>query len=100
MNNYKLHFYGKLYSLESCYPFQEFEIDGKRLYLQCSGRFGVKTANYTIENPAMYLQTSDGYYRFNVENLTVVTDENGDVEINADLRESLVKDAIGIIEKL
>ena len=100
MNDYKLKLCGKLYSLESCYPFQVFEVDDKKLYLQSSGRFGVKTANYTIENPAMYLQIGNVYYRFDIEMLTIVTNENGDIEIGVDLRKSLVKNAIEIIGKL
>lgn len=67
----KVHFYGKLDNLESCYTFQTFDIDGVTLLLQNAPRFGYEPATMTISNPALFLKKKDGYYRFVVEDYKI-----------------------------
>lgn len=67
----KIHFYGKLDSLESCYTYQAFDIEGVTLFLQNAPRFGFEPATMTIKNPAMFIKKEDGYYRFVIEDFEV-----------------------------
>ena len=74
----KIHYYGLLDSLESSYTFQEFVVDGIAVYLQKSPRFGFDARNIVINDPAMFIHSDKGYYRFVLEDeqLEVNTDGN------------------------
>ncbi len=67
----KIHYYGKLDSMESCYTYQAFDIDGTTLLLQNAPRFGYEPASMTIKNPALFIKQSGSYYRFVIEDLEV-----------------------------
>jgi len=67
----RLHYYGRLDSLESCYSFQEYEINGMTLLLQNSPRFGYEPATMIIKNPAMFIKKEDGYHRYVIEDFSL-----------------------------
>ena len=67
----RVHFYGRLDNLESCYTFQAFDIEGVTMLLQNAPRFGYEPATMTIKNPAMFIKKEDGYYRFVIEDFEV-----------------------------
>ena len=67
----KLHYYGQLDSLESCYTFQKFEMDGTTLYLQNSTRFGFEPSSMAISNPALFVKKDEEFYRFVIEDYTL-----------------------------
>lgn len=67
----KVHFYGKLDNLESCFTFQTFNIDGVTILLQNAPRFGYRPASLIIKDPAMFIKKEDDYYRFVVEDFQV-----------------------------
>jgi len=89
----KIHFYGKLDDLESCYTYQAFDIEGITLLLQNAPRFGYEPATMIIKNPAMFVKRENGYYRFVVEDfdLKVV---NGMVMIDDFDIEKILKGAL------
>lgn len=67
----RLHYYGRLDSLESCYSFQEYEINGMTLLLQNAPRFGYEPATMIIKNPAMFIKKEDGYHRYVIEDFSL-----------------------------
>lgn len=79
----KLHYYGMLDSLESCYTFQEFEVDGMKLYIQNSPRFGYEPATMIIKNPALFVRTKAGYLRYDIEDFSIAV-SNGMADVNDD----------------
>ena len=77
----KLHYYGVLDSLESCYTFQIFDVEGVRVYIQNSPRFGYEPATMEIKNPAMFIEKGGEYYRFVIEDFKIkVVDGVIDIE--------------------
>lgn len=86
----KLHYYGLLNSLESSFTFQEFVVDGVSIYLQKSPRFGFDAKNIVIKDPAMFVHSDKGYYRFVLENEKIEVNANGDVVVS----ESFLKNCI------
>ena len=86
----RLHFYGILNSLESCFTYQEFEIDGKVMLLQNSPRFGYEPATMVINNPAMFIPKGDEFYRFVIEDFCVDV-KDGILQIE----DSLLRDILG-----
>ena len=77
----KLHYYGVLDSLESCYTFQTFDVEGVRVYIQNSPRFGYEPATMEIKNPAMFIEKGGEYYRFVIEDFKIkVVDGVIDIE--------------------
>jgi len=90
----KLHYYGMLDSLESCYTFQEFEMDGMKLYIQNSSRFGYEPATMTINNPALFVKTKAGYLRYGIEDFSIAV-SNGMVEVN----DEIILEIIGKIKE-
>lgn len=89
----KIHYYGRLDSLESCYTFQEFDINGMTLLLQNSSRFGYKPATMTIKDPAMFIIKENGFFRFVVEEFEVNV-KNGVINIGVSQLEQLLKEAL------
>lgn len=67
----KLHYYGRLDSLESCYTFQEFEVEGLKIYLQNSTRFGYEPSTMAIKDPALFVENDGVFHRYVVEGLTL-----------------------------
>ena len=67
----KVHYYGQLDSLESCYSFQEFNEYGVNLFLQNSTRFGYQPATMIIKDTALFIKKNGNYYRFVVEDYEV-----------------------------
>lgn len=92
----KIHYYGMLDSLESCYTYQAFDIDGITMLLQNAPRFGYEPATMNIKNPAMFIKKADGYYRFVIEDFTVFV-ENGLIRIDKDTLFSIIKEVSNII---
>ena len=82
----RLHYYGKLDNLESCYNFQPHDLGGVILYLQNAPRFGYAPATMTIKNPALFIKKNDGFYRFVIEDFELNVN-NGKLEID---KESLL----------
>lgn len=66
-----LHYYGKLDTLESCYTFQKFELDGKSLYIQNSPRFGYEPATMSIKSPALFVEDKTGFHRYVIEEFEI-----------------------------
>ncbi len=67
----RLHYYGRLDNLESCYSFQEFEMGSVTLFLQNAPRFGYEPATMKIKNPAMFVKKEDGYHRYVIEDFSL-----------------------------
>ena len=91
-----IHYYGKLDSLESCYTYQVFDIEGITMLLQNAPRFGYEPATMTIKNPAMFIKKEDGYYRFVIEDFKVEV-VNGKVIISENKVKEIIKEAIKLI---
>lgn len=90
----KLHYYGMLDSLESCYTFQEFEMDGMKLYIQNSSRFGYEPATMEINNPALFVKTKAGYLRYGIEDFSLDV-VHGVIKMD----EEILKDIVGAINE-
>lgn len=90
----RVHFYGRLDNLESCYTFQTFDIDGVTMLLQNAPRFGYEPATLTIKNPAMFIKKEDGCYRFVIEDFEVEV-KDGKIQI----KEEDMKDIIEMSKK-
>lgn len=90
----RLHYYGRLDSLESCYSFQEYEIDGMTLHLQNAPRFGYEPATMIIKNPAMFIKREDGYLRYVIEDFSL---EVVDGVIKLD--EALLRDIVAAVNE-
>ncbi len=86
----KLHYYGLLDSLESSFTFQEFVVDGVSIYLQKSPRFGFDARNIIIKDPAVFIHSDKGYYRFVLEDVSIEVDSDGNVLAS----EALLKDCV------
>jgi hypothetical protein len=86
----KLHYYGLLDSLESSFTFQEFVVDGVSIYLQKSPRFGFDARNIIIKDPAVFIHSDKGYYRFVLEDKKIEVNADGDVVVS----ESFLKNCI------
>lgn len=91
-----LHYYGMLDSLESCYTYQAFDIEGITMLLQNAPRFGYEPATMTIKNPAMFIKKEDGYYRFVIEDFKVEV-VNGTLKVNEGKVKEIIKEAIKLI---
>lgn len=89
----KIHYYGMLDSLESCYTYQAFDIEGITMLLQNAPRFGYEPATMTIKNPAMFIKKEEGYYRFVIEDFKVEV-VNGVLLISEDKVKEIIKEAI------
>ena len=79
----KIHYYGMLDSLESCYTFQEFEVNGVKMYIQNSPRFGYEPATMTIQNPALFIFDGSTYHRYVLEDYEVEV-KDGNIHISED----------------
>ena len=87
----KVHFYGRLDNLESCYTFQAFDIEGVTMLLQNAPRFGFEPATMTIKNPAMFIKKEDGYHRFVIEDFEIEV-KDGEIQMEeGDLKDILKK---------
>lgn len=87
----KIHFYGRLDSLESCYTYQAFDIEGVTLLLQNAPRFGYEPASMTIKNPAMFIKKEEGYHRFVIEDFEIEV-KDGKIQMEeGDLKDILKK---------
>ena len=92
----RVHFYGRLDGIESCYTFQVFDMNGIELYLQNAPRFGYEPATMTIKNPALFIKRENDYFRFVIEDygLQVV---NGQVDIDENLLKDISEQALRLI---
>ena len=92
----RVHFYGRLDDMESCYTFQVFDMGDVKLYLQNAPRFGYEPATMTIKNPALFIKKENDYFRFVIEDfeLEVV---NGQININVDSLKEICEQALGLI---
>lgn len=91
-----IHYYGMLDSLESCYTYQTFDIDGTSMLLQNAPRFGFEPATMTIKNPAMFIKKEEGYYRFVIEDYKVEV-VNGSLKISDNKVKEIINEAIKLI---
>lgn len=86
----KLHYYGILDNLESCFTFQEFVVDGVSVYLQKSPRFGFDARSIVIKDPAMFVHSDRGFYRFVLEDVEIYVNEDGNIITS----ESFLRDCV------
>lgn len=91
-----IHYYGMLDSLESCYTYQAFDIEGDTILLQNAPRFGYEPATMIIKNPAMFIKKDDVYYRFVIENFKVEV-VSGLLKIDEDIIKKIIKEAVKLI---
>lgn len=92
----KIHYYGKLDSMESCYTFQTFNVEGLKIYIQNSPRFGYEPATLTIKDPAMFIERNGEYYRFVIEDFKVDV-ADGIIQISELIVGQLMREAIKTI---
>lgn len=92
----KLHYYGRLDNLESCFSYQAFEVDGVTMLLQNAPRFGYEPVTMTIKNPALFVKKDDKYYRFVIEDFKVDV-KDGVLSIEDVQLKKIVKEAIELI---
>jgi hypothetical protein len=86
----RLHYYGRLDNMESCYSFQEFEMGSVTLFLQNAPRFGYEPATMMIKNPAMFVKKEDGYHRYVIEDFSLdVVD--GVIKMDEDILKDIVR---------
>lgn len=92
----RVHFYGRLDGIESCYTFQVFDMGDVMLFLQNAPRFGYEPATMTINNPAMFIKKTNDYFRFVIEDfeLEVV---NGQIDIKDGTLKEICEQALGLI---
>ena len=92
----RVHFYGRLDDMESCFTFQVFDMDDVMLFLQNAPRFGYEPATMTIKNPALFIEKGNDYFRYVIEDfeLKVV---NGQIDIKDDLLKEICEQALGLI---
>lgn len=95
----KLHYYGLLDSLESSFTFQEFVVDGVSVFLQKSPRFGFDARNIVIKDPAMFVHSDKGYYRFVLEDEIIEVNADGDVVVSEFFLRNCVKMAKEVCTK-
>lgn len=92
----KIHYYGKLDSLESCYTFQTFDINDVKVHIQNSTRFGYEPATLSIKNPAMFIEKNGEFFRFVIEDF-VANVKVGKIMIDNDTMQRLQNEAILLI---
>ena len=92
----KLHYYGVLDSLESCYTFQTFDINDIKVHIQNSPRFGYEPATMSIKDPAMFIEKDGDFYRFVIENF-IVTIEDGKIRIDDTIVQNILNEAVKIL---
>lgn len=88
----KIHFYGRLDNLESCYTYQAFDIEGVSMLIQNAPRFGYDPATMTIKDPAMFIKNNDGYYRFVIEDFEVQV-VSGELKLDDNVKKMILKEA-------
>lgn len=92
----KIHYYGKLDSLESCYTFQTFDINDVKVHIQNSTRFGYEPATLSIKNPAMFIEKNGEFFRFVIEEF-IVNIKDGKILIDKDTMLRMLNEAILLI---
>lgn len=92
----KLHFYGKLDSLESCFTYQAFDEGGVTFFLQNAPRFGYEPATIIIKNPALFIKKNDGFYRFVVEDFEEEV-KVGKIIIDKETLKQILNEALSMI---
>ena len=92
----KIHYYGKLDSLESCYTFQTFDINDVKVHIQNSTRFGYEPATLSIKNPAMFIEKNGEFFRFVIEDF-VANIKVGKIIIDKDTMLRMLNEAILLI---
>ena len=93
MKEYRIHYYGQLDSLDSCYAYESRFINEWEVYLQCSTRFGGVTPCLKIESPTLFLQNVDAYYYFVIEHFSIETDKDGKLTIDEYILKDIVDQA-------
>jgi hypothetical protein len=93
----KLHYYGLLDNLESCFTFQGFVVDGVTVYLQKSPRFGFDARNIVIKDPAMFIHSDKGYYRYVLEDVIIEVDAEGNVMVSESFLRDCLKKAKDVV---
>lgn len=92
----KIHYYGKLDSLESCYTFQTFDINDVKVHVQNSTRFGYEPATLSIKNPAMFIEKDGEFFRFVIEDF-IANVKDGKITIDNDNVQRILNAAILLI---
>lgn len=93
MKKYKIHYYGRLDSLDSCYAYERNDIEGDDAYIQCSTRFGGVTPCLKIESPTLFLHNDGSYYYFVIENFSIETDKDGKLTIDENILKDIIEQA-------
>ena len=89
----KIHYYGKLDSMESCYTFQTFDINDVKVHIQNSTRFGYEPATLSIKNPAMFIEKNGEFFRFVVEDF-ITNIKDGKIMIENDTVQRILNGAV------
>ena len=92
----KIHYYGKLDSMESCYTFQTFDINDVIVHIQNSSRFGYEPATMSIRNPAMFIEKNGEFFRFVIEDF-IANVKKGKIMIEGDTVRRILNEAILLI---
>jgi len=92
----KIHYYGKLDSMESCYTFQTFDINDVKVHIQNSTRFGYEPATLSIKNPAMFIEKNGEFFRFVVEDF-ITNIKDGKIMIENDTVQRILNEAVLLI---
>lgn len=92
----RVHFYGRLDGIESCYTFQVFDMGDVTLYLQNAPRFGYEPATMTIKNPALFIEKGNDYFRYVIEDLELEV-VNGQIDIKDGILKEICEQALGLI---
>lgn len=92
----KIHYYGKLDSLESCYTFQTFDINDVKVHIQNSTRFGYDPATLSIKNPAMFIEKNGEFFRFVIEDF-IANVKDGIIMIENDTVQKMLNEAVLLI---
>lgn len=92
----KIHYYGKLDSMESCYTFQTFEIKEVKVHIQNSTRFGYDSATLSIKNPAMFIEKNGEFFRFVIEDF-IANVKDGKIMIENDTVQRMLNEAVLLI---
>lgn len=95
----RIHYYGRLDNLESCFTYQTFDIEGVSLLIQNSPRFGYEPATMIIRNPAMFIKNENGYFRFVIEDFEVEV-VKGIVLIEDSTKIQILKEAFSYIKSI
>lgn len=92
----RIHYYGRLDNLESCFTYQTFHIEGVSLLIQNGPRFGYVPATMIIRNPAMFIINKNGCFRFVIEDYEVEV-VKGKVNVEDSAKVQILNEALSCL---